>query len=97
MPTCARPHDDDLRGQQADAVRDEEPEGAFDDVVLATRDRVTGDDARARGGARPRARRQRAMVMRTRQQGPGALAARRLAPPDRGGSLAGQPSAVEPP
>jgi len=88
-------------GHEADTVRDEGLEGATDDVVLATCDRevrvlVTEDLDFANVVAYPPERHQGIVVLRTRQQGLGALPAfRRLVLPNLGASLAGRLWIVE--
>lgn len=88
-------------GHEAHTVRDESLEGATDDVVLAACDRearalVTEDVDFANVVAYPPERHHGVIVMRTRQQGLGALAAfRRLVLPNLTGSLAGKLWIVE--
>ncbi len=88
-------------GHEADTVRDEKLEGATDDVVLATCDRegrvlVTEDLDFANVVAYPPDRHQGIVVMRTRQQGLGALAAfRRLVLANLGTSIVGRLWIVE--
>lgn len=88
-------------GHEADTVRDENLGGATDDLVLATCDRegrvlVTEDLDFANVVAYPPDRHLGIVVMRTRQQGLGALSAfRRLVLPNLGASLAGRLWIVE--
>lgn len=88
-------------GHGADTVRDEKLEGATDDVVLATCDGearvlITEDLDFANVVAYPPDRHQGIVVMRTRQQGLGALSAfRRLVLPNLSASLAGRLWIVE--
>jgi predicted nuclease of predicted toxin-antitoxin system len=88
-------------GHEADTVRDEKLEGATDDVVLATCDResrvlFTEDLDFANVVAYPPDRHKGIVVMRTRQQGLGALSAfRRLVLPNLGSALVGRLWIVE--
>jgi len=88
-------------GHEADTVRDQKLEGAIDDVVLATCDRearvlVTEDLDFANVVAYPPDQHQGIVVMRTRHQGLGALAAfRRLVLPNLGSTITGRLWIVE--